>query len=522
MQLLREQTIMIPVPKSKTSTAGIGRHRRATLAVAVFFLGGSVFATIMIGLWSSKSIPFERGYLVPWIVLVLVVTLIPSCVLIIRRRFRLYHPLVYASFFYFLPVFVLGSSYLISGNYQPWYLDFVPDPRYNIPLALAYVALGFAGLSVGFALPIGRRVGYVLSRHLPQWNWHPSDIIGPSLLLLLLGQAFGLITYFQGSLGYQYNSDAVSTFGTFFYSLFSLYHLGAFLLWFAVFRAYRSTARYRAIIILLVGASLFTAVMGGGKGGLFSGTVAVIMAYLLAGRRVRLRRGMFISLILVVALLIGTIFGLEFRQQKNEQETVGLWEYLGIIGNTIQRIARQDQSASISQATQAVMQRSEMLSTFAVIVGNYERLRPLEAQYGLANDIWIYTWTAFIPRFLWPEKPLISDARALGALYFGYGSNSFAITPMGDLLRNYGPIGILVGMAVLGVLLRIIYGALVENQRITAWRASLFMLLLSGVSYEGFYGTILPRMMREGIMIVFGLFLVNIWINRHKGVSYRG
>lgn len=517
MQFLYEQSMRVTEPQRQTAEFAAVSDDRVPFAVAaILSFGGGILVAVMLGLLQSESVSLERLYLLPGILLVLLVTSAPSVVLIIRRRFQLYHPLVLASLFYFLPVFVVGSSNLLGGQYDSWILYLVPDPRHYLSLTLAYVAIGFAGLSLGFVIPIGRRVGSGLSKRLPRWNWRTDDLVKPCLLMLLIGQVFGLLAYSYGSFGYQ---NAVSMFGTLFLSFFSLYELAAFLLWFAIFRVSSLKPRHRLIAILLIGTTLFTAVMSGSKGGLFTGTVSIVMAYFLAGRRVRLRQLALIVLFLATTLLLGTIFGEEFRLQKSEQQSLELGEYLDVVGSSMESVARQDLGKNIGRASQVVMRRLENLSSLAVIVSNYEALRPLEAQYGLDSNIWTYTWTAFIPRFLWPEKPLIADARSVGSLYFQVSTNSFVMTPMGDLLRNFGPVGVPLGMAVLGVLLRIIFSALIEDQPITAWRAGAYILLVSSVSYEGFYGTILPGMMREGLVITVGFLFVSSWVNRHKRIS---
>ena len=81
-----------------------------------------------------------------------------------------------------------------------------------------------------------------------------------------------------------------------------------------------------------------------------------------------------------------------------------------------------------------------------MVVANYEQLAPYEASYGLENNILNDLYTSFIPRFIWNEKPPTSDARAYSDLYFNFGENSFAISPFGDLIRNFGPIGIPLGI----------------------------------------------------------------------------
>jgi hypothetical protein len=88
------------------------------------------------------------------------------------------------------------------------------------------------------------------------------------------------------------------------------------------------------------------------------------------------------------------------------------------------------------------------------------------------------------------------------------------LTPIGDLLRNFGPFGIPLGMALLGFVLRILYSALIEGQVITAWRAVAYYMLLGSTSYESFYGNILPGMLRIGIIILLGGLMINALVRR--------
>jgi hypothetical protein len=123
--------------------------------------------------------------------------------------------------------------------------------------------------------------------------------------------------------------------------------------------------------------------------------------------------------------------------------------------------------------------------------------------------------TFAIPRVIWAEKPVASEPRKYSELYFDYGDNSFTITPMGDLLRNFGWEGIPLGMFILGILLRIIYSALVENQPFSLWRITLYFMLLTSVSYESFYGGILPFLVKVGTVSVVGLLIVNFFTKKN-------
>ena len=156
------------------------------------------------------------------------------------------------------------------------------------------------------------------------------------------------------------------------------------------------------------------------------------------------------------------------------------------------------------------------MSSVAVVVSNYEELKPYEESYGLDNNVWNDTVTFFVPRVVWPDKPVASDPRKYSELYFDFGDNSFTITPVGDLLRNFGVVGVPIGMFILGLFLRTIYRALIEGRRITTWSATLYFMLITAVSYESFYGSILPYLFKVGVTTVVGIVFVNFFARREE------
>jgi hypothetical protein len=92
-------------------------------------------------------------------------------------------------------------------------------------------------------------------------------------------------------------------------------------------------------------------------------------------------------------------------------------------------------------------------------------------------------------------------------LYFNYSENSFSMTPIGDLLRNFGPIGIPLGMLLLGVLLRIIHVSLLTFE-FSYWKISLYFLLITSISYDGTYGGIIPLLFKTAVVGTIGFLIV--------------
>ena len=184
-------------------------------------------------------------------------------------------------------------------------------------------------------------------------------------------------------------------------------------------------------------------------------------------------------------------------------------------------LGKSDISQSLETGFTSLTERIDVLSTVAVVVSNYEQLAPYEEAYDLDNNIWKDTATSLIPRIFWKEKPVSSDARKFSDLYFNYGDNSFAITPIGDLLRNFGFVGIPVGMAILGIFLRLFYRTLIENQPRSLWRSTLYFMFLTSLSFEAFYGLLIPNFLKVGFVAAIGLLLVTIFINKSPAIRTR-
>ena len=158
--------------------------------------------------------------------------------------------------------------------------------------------------------------------------------------------------------------------------------------------------------------------------------------------------------LLVLAIVVGMIYGTTFRGIKQGEDRVSMDEYSEFIGTTFDKLVEQDLIDNLGQGISALTERIEGVSSVAVVVSNYEKLEPYEESYGLKDNIIKDSLFFFIPRPLWVNKPVGSEPRKYADLYFNYGENSFAITPMGDLLRNFGPVGVPLGMMLLGFLLQ--------------------------------------------------------------------
>jgi len=400
--------------------------RSARLLYGVLFLWGAMLATVLVALIGSYGFntPNTRYYLLPWCVATGVVIAAPSVWLMYRREFNPFHPLVFAGWSYFFPAFVVGGLLLACGFTEPYFLSFVQDEQHNLPLTLVYVMIGYGCLSVGFALPWSARAGGWLSRKLPVWQLNDSDIPVPSIMLMSVGAAIIVVSFIQGLFGYQHAEEVPSYEGLLF--LVSLFWAeGSFLLWLYIFRR-RGVSRYLLAASLVI-VTLVRSVIRGDRYSLVQAVIVIAFAYVFAIGRLKVRHYVAGVVLVAIAVLGGMIYGTSFRNIKGNEQQSDPTEYLAAIDTTLTTLSDQDVSTSLSVGASALAERLDAVSSLAVVVSNYEALAPYEESWGIRNNILVDSVTFFIPRILWPNKPIAIESSKYGDLYFNYDENAFLI-----------------------------------------------------------------------------------------------
>jgi len=459
---------------------------------------------------------YPQLYLLPWTLALAVVMVIPSAILFHQGKFSFADPLVFATWSYFFPAFVVGGIFFSVGLSEPYFLSLIQDASYNLPLTIVIVGLGFIGLSAGYFFSLGERLGSLVAKQLPLANYSLSAFTVPGLLLLVAGTMNTVAAFALGLFGYQ-KGDEINSYDGIVFLTTLFWVQGNFLLWLVIFRAKKITPLLMGVIILLAGTSLTKILFAGNRGTIVQIFAIIALAYILAGRRFRLKQSVVAGLILSIALIAGMIYGTTFRMVKGSESGQSTDQYVDDVFRTIDRVGSDNTYESVAFGFSTLAERVDIVSTLAVVVSNHEELEPYEEAYGLNDNIWSDLTTFLIPRVVWKDKPIASDARKYSDLYFNYAESSFAITSFGDLLRNYGIAGVPIGMFVLGIILRFIYRSLVDGQEPAIWRLTLYFMLLICISYEGFYGTIIPTLFRVGFTAIVGILLVSLIAKRMNG-----
>ncbi len=495
--------------------ARFGPDRSMVPALVMMGLAVVVAFFVLLALGGAfESYPFL--FLLPWILGLGVVLAAPSAFLIYKGTFSFADPLVFATWSYFFPAFVIGGLFLAGGWSQPYFFALIQDAEYNLPLTVVLIGLGFIGLSAGYFLPTGAKIGGYLANKLPSADYPEPSFLIPGLVLLALGVMNTLVAFGVGIFGFQ-KGDEISQWDGLIYLTTLFWMQGSFLLWYLIFRQRQFTAVLIPVIALLAATAMSKMLFAGNRGSVIQVFSIIGLAYIFSGRRFKVKQSVFAGIILVLGLIGGMIYGTTFRNVKGTEARQSADQYADNVLKTIDQVGRNDMYESLAFGFTSLTERVDVLSSVAVVVSNYEELRQYEEAYGLDNNIWLDTTTFFIPRIVWKDKPVASDLRKYSELYFNFGESSFAITPMGDLLRNFGVIGIPIGMFLIGVIMRIIYRALVEGQPPSIWRLMVYFMLLTTLSFEGFYGTIIPILFKVGITAGVGVLIVCVLARQLSG-----
>ena len=494
-----------------------GKSRRKLLWIGTFFL--SLAVTFIAGLvfMDLKRMGTLDILLILLSIAVGVVSIVPAVISLRSHNhsFDFFHPLLYAAWFFFIPQFAFAGIFLAFNAIQSSFSALLMDQRYFQIQTLMMVILGSLGLSFGYFLYIGRWMGDKLPT-LRVFSAPPEALKKAAFIFLLIGFMAQIKAFEEGLIGYQFNADISST-EAIFASFASLAVVGQGIVWFCFFRNRGNWWFFALMASLLI---LFDVFISGSRGALFHAMIPIIAGYQYTRKKDRFRKMWKWFLILVIVVFIGMIFGTMFRinvlSAYGRTTSLTISDVTNFSSETIRSVRQQSFGGVVQFGWQKILERMDALSSMAVIVANAERLKGAEIALGIHNNIIRDSFTSFIPRIIWPSKPIVGGAEVIGNLYFYTKYNSPAVTYMGDLFRNFGVWGIFPGMMLIGIALRTIYRWLIEGRQLTPMRVGIFMLLGFTVHYESMYSSFLPSLVRKMFMIVIGVLLVSFLLSSAK------
>jgi hypothetical protein len=163
----------------------------------------------------------------------------------------------------------------------------------------------------------------------------------------------------------------------------------------------------------------------------------------------------------------------------------------------------------ITEATSSTMSRTDLIHQFAHIYS----LTPSSIPYQNGST-YSYFAVSWIPRAVWPDKPQAGGANNFFAVAYGITNeegvkkSTFGVSLIGEGYINFGPLGVVVIMALQGIiliLLQVIFGGPRSGAGGQAVFLAFFVFFLNGVgtSAEIFFGNIVQNLLCSCILLAW-------------------
>jgi oligosaccharide repeat unit polymerase len=130
---------------------------------------------------------------------------------------------------------------------------------------------------------------------------------------------------------------------------------------------------------------------------------------------------------------------------------------------------------------ESIGRRSNNVTTVAHII------RYVDRDFELLNgEMFSAFFTRFVPRALWPDKPIGMGRQVADVLYGDFqnraGSSGVNVTFLGELYWNFYIPGVAIGMLIFGIYIRTIYEYL-RRSPINPWSVVIFGVSLNYIIY---------------------------------------
>ena len=161
----------------------------------------------------------------------------------------------------------------------------------------------------------------------------------------------------------------------------------------------------------------------------------------------------------------------------------------------------------LAESTSDASSRTDLIHTLALIYSMTPDVVPY--QYG---DTYSYLTIAWIPRMIWPEKPQANAANNFYAVAYevsseeGVKTSSFGATLMGEAFMNFGAAGVVLVMAILGLVTSLLEDVFAGKESGPGGRAiflATFVYFLNGVgsSAELMFGGLIQNLVAGCLLL---------------------
>ncbi|MEE3331768.1 MAG: O-antigen polymerase [Myxococcota bacterium] len=368
--------------------------------------------------------------------------------------------------YFVIPVF---TQYFLLDIHVDGGLRLKNQPPSNIVAAQVVVLVGVMSMFAGYFYPASGALGRVMPK--PVFDWPHSSALMVAVVMVsagwfvTLGSQFGLVprSFGSGALG------AVAS-GTYF---------GVGLL--AIIHAKFKSKPALVLIYLLIPPAMAIAFLTGSKRFMLAPIMVAALGYYIANRRMDTRWIVAGGLLLMVIYPVAQFW----RDVVLAGNQLGMVDVLARPGRAVSLIsaflANADLSMHFEQGLQSATARIDALGVVTRIVTDTPGRVPFQGGWTLA-----YVPISFVPRIIWPDKPVIMVGQWITDNYGGgpaIRSNTGSAW-IGELWFNFGYPGVIVGMGVIGAYFRILHEAFFRVFTVPACLSCLVILWATCTTIE--------------------------------------
>jgi hypothetical protein len=249
----------------------------------------------------------------------------------------------------------------------------------------------------------------------------------------------------------------------------------------AAIRAYQAmTLRAWLAVAVILAATIATGAIAGGKESFVVAILAVVIPHGIVRRRLPIGA---ITAAIAIFLLVIIPFNQAYRASARGAVTLSTGQAVATAPAIARRVAASDLSlARLGESASYLAQRIRTIDSPAIIM----QRTPSQIPYASPAQLLASPVVGLIPRILWPGKPILAPGYQVSQEYYQLPPQVYTssdVTPEGDLYRHGGWIPLIVGMFLLGCLIRIVDE--VTDLRRGAHGAFLILLLFPGTVQAG-------------------------------------
>lgn len=341
----------------------------------------------------------------------------------------------------FLVVPVFTQYFLMKGEPVRGLFRLSESLPTNVAHAQLVALIGLVALLLGFYTPFGRIAAAATPK--PTRDWTPQATFAVAAITLGLGWLV-TIPIELGFVPMRVGSGAVG-------ALAAGSYFGISLLALAWLRQ-RSRPALMLILIIVPLAMIFN-FFTGSKRAVLTPPFMVAVSYILYERRIR-KSWLLAGLLTLIVLYPFAQF---YRELLDTTRVLGVKAFVqnpaAVVAALSDFAGSADLGKYISAGLEATGRRLDALGTLSVIVRDTPERVPYQGGWTIG-----LIFVSYIPRLIWPGKPTTTTGTWVSQNYGSQLDLHTNVGPswIGELYFNWGYIGVVLGMAVMGILLRIL------------------------------------------------------------------